>query len=176
VDDVLFIYALLTPTFDPGRPDRRKEWWMLEPQAARGWLCKRLRARKFEAERDEETRLERQIFYTESKDPDDPFNKYKDIAKHARIDSAEGRYFEDESADFLLQELAAILSERQLEVIAQFLQEQAHEQRTYEQIGRELGMAPGTVKSHVFRVRNNPGVSEILRPDGSRSRNRPRRR
>lgn len=159
-----------------GRSDRRKEWWLLEPQAAWGWLRKRLRARKFEAERDEETRLERQIFYTESKDPDDPFNKYKDIAKHARIDSAEGRYFEDESADFLLQELAAILSERQLEVIAQSLKEQAHEQRTYEQIGRELDMAPGTVKSHVFRVPNNPGVSEILRPDGSRSRNRPRRR
>ena len=175
-DDVLFIHALLAPTFDPGRPDRRKEWWLLGYQAARGWLRRRLRARNFEAEREEETRLERQVFYTETKDPEDPFNKYNDVAKHVRVDSAEGRYFEDEGAAMLLQELAAVLPERQLAVVAELLEEQAHERRTYEQIGRELGMAPGTVKSHVFRVRNNEGVSEILRPDGPRSQKRPHRR
>ena len=90
--------------------------------------------------------------------------------------SAEGQFFEDRRAVLLLEELAQVLSERQLQVVALFLEEQAHERQTYEEIGRELGMSPGTVKSHVFRARNNSGLSEILRPDVIHSRKRPHRR
>lgn len=90
--------------------------------------------------------------------------------------SAEGQFFEDQRAVLLLEELAQVLSERQLQVVALFLEEQAHERQAYEEIGRELSMSPGTVKSHVFRARNNPCLSEILRPDVIHPRKRPHRR
>lgn len=170
-DDVLFIGDLLGPTFDPKRPDLRTDWWLLDPLSARKWLRKRLRDRNFEARMDEEALLGMQDFYTETKDLEDPFNKYKGIAKHARTGSAEERYFREDGATILLQELAAVLPERQLRVVERLLAEEA-----YEQIGRELGIAEGTVKSHVFRVRHNAGVSEILRPDGTRSHERPHRK
>jgi DNA-directed RNA polymerase specialized sigma24 family protein len=77
----------------------------------------------------------------------------------------------------LLQDLAQVLPERQLEVVAMLLAEEA-----YEQIAHELGIAVGTVKAHVFKVRNNPEVSEVLRPgsglrpDGAHFRGRNHRK
>ena len=178
VDNVLFVHDLLAPTFDPARPDRRTDWWHMGPDEAKAWLRKRLEHRGFEIRMDEYRRRGRQISYAETGDLEGPDGILREHlrGRAPRDASAEWQFFEEESAALILQELAAVLSERQLQVVARFLEEQSYEQRTYEEIGRELGMAPGTVKSHVFRVRNNPGVSEILKPDGAQTHKRPHRR
>lgn len=178
VDNVLFVHDLLAPTFDPARPDRRTDWWLMGPDEAKAWLRKRLEHRDLETRMDEYRRRGRQIPYAETGDLEglDGILREHLRGRAPREASAEWQFLEEERAALILQELAAILSERQLQVVARFLEEHAHEQETYEEIGRELGMAPGTVKSHVFRVRNNPGVSEVLKLDGAQFQKRPHRR
>ncbi len=160
VDNVLLIRDLLEPTFDPKRPDRRTGWWNLDPWEARRWLCRRLRDRDFETGEDERVRQRREISYTEVEDPEDPDDRYWYIARHApRAISAEMEFLRKERAALLYQELALVLPERQLQVLALLSLGWS-----YERIARELGIAVGTVKTHVFRARNNPDVSKILLP------------
>ena len=177
-DDVLFIGDLLGPTFDPKRPDLRTDWWLLDPLTARGWLRGRLADRNFEARENDRARRGRELSYTEAENPDDPNDPYPYVTKHApRLVSAEAHFFEDERAAMLLQELAAVLPPGQYRVVVLVLRGW-----TYREIGRELGIAEGTVKSHVARIRKCPEVSEILlsgsalRSNGARSRKRPHRK
>ncbi len=53
VDNVLFVRELLAPTFDPVRPDRHVDWWLMEPNEAKAWLCKPLKDRDFESQQDD---------------------------------------------------------------------------------------------------------------------------
>jgi DNA-directed RNA polymerase specialized sigma24 family protein len=66
-------------------------------------------------------------------------------------------FLHKERAALLAQELALVLPERQRQVLTLLSLGWS-----YERIARELGIAVGTVKTHVFRARNNPNVSKIL--------------
>lgn len=53
MDNVLFVRELLAPTFDPVRPDRRVDWWLMEPDEAKAWMRKRLEDWDVESQQDD---------------------------------------------------------------------------------------------------------------------------
>lgn len=177
--NVLLIGDLLAPAFDPKRPDRRKEWWLLDPDEARRALRDRLGSLRSGSG---EVRKGGELSYVENpKDDENPQDPYFFIAKRApRTISAEGTFFGPELGALMLQELDAVLTPRQHEVVTL-----AMLGWKYEQIAHELGITAGAVKAHMHKVRHNPLVSEILlprpslrpggRPGGTQTRGRTHR-
>lgn len=157
-DNVLFVRDLLAPTFDPKRPDRRTDWWLLDPGEARRALRKRLKSIRSDGGVE---RRDGEISYLEDpEDDENPNDPYFYVAKRApRAISAEGAFFDHELAALLLQELAAVLPPRQHEVVSL-----ASRGWPYERIARHMGITVGAVKSHMHKVRNNPLVAEVLLP------------
>jgi hypothetical protein len=66
LDDVSLVDELLRPTFDPERPDRRKDWWLMELADARLWLKKRLR--DIRIKRDSERKAAERIYAQRERD------------------------------------------------------------------------------------------------------------
>lgn len=157
-DNVLFVRDLLAPTFEPKRPDRRTAWWLLDPSEARRALRKRLESIRSDGgvgHRDGE------ISYLEDPEDDEsPNDPYFYVVKRTpREISAERAFFDHELPALLLEELAAVLPPRQHEVVSLALRGWKQER-----IAHEMGITVGAVKAHMHKVRNNPGVSEILLP------------
>ena len=155
-DNVLFVQDLLAPTFDPKRPDRRTNWWLLDPVEARRALCKRLESLRYNGGVE---RRNGEISYLEDpeddQNPNDPY--FYVVRRTPRAVSAEKTFFDDELPVLLLQELAAVLPPRQYEVVSL-----ASLGWTYEWIAQEMGITEGAVKAHMHKVRNNPLVAEVL--------------
>jgi len=88
-----------------------------------------------------------------------PSSKFFLACKHCvllqALQSEDGA--EEQRDALLAQVLALVLPERQRQVLTLLSLGWS-----YERIARELGIAVGTVKTHVFRARNNPDVSKIL--------------
>jgi hypothetical protein len=145
------------------------------PPTTRGALRKRLESLRFGGD---VGRRDGDIPYLEDpEDSENPSDPYFCVVKRApRTISAEAAFFDRELPTLLLQELAAVLPPRQLEVVSLVLRGW-----TYERIAREMNITAGAVKAHMHKVRNNPLVAEVLlpqpalRPDGKHFRGRTHR-
>ena len=83
-DNVLFVQDLLAPTFDPKRPDRRLDWWLLDPDEARRALRKRLKSIRSDGgvgHRDGET-----SYQEDPEDDENPNDPYFYVIKRAPRD------------------------------------------------------------------------------------------
>ena len=160
-DNVLFVQDLLAPAFDPKRPDRRTNWWLLDPAEARRALRKRLSSLSYNGVVE---RCNGEISYLEDpeddENPNDPY--FYVVRRTPRAVSAEKAFFDGELPALLLQELAAVLPPRQYEVVSL-----ASRGWTYELIAHEMGITEGAVKAHMHKVRNNPLVAEVLFPQSA---------
>jgi RNA polymerase sigma factor (sigma-70 family) len=141
-DNVLLIGDLLRPTFEQRRPDRRVDWWRMEPEDARDWLRRRLRDRRFEGCKDEDRRKS----YEDRYDEED-----RSIVRVSPSElAAELEFLQEERMASLHRDLRSMLSERQYQVLLLLA-----EGCKYERIAKELGIGLNTVKTHVLRIRRN---------------------
>jgi hypothetical protein len=143
-DNVLFIDALLRPTFKPTPQDlggRREAWEQEGPENARDWLRKRLGDIKLEDGREKHVLL--------------PYEEDMH-AGGAEIEIA--NFIEAEREKAREAEMRDVLPERQYQVL--MLLAESYKQR---EIAEQLGIGLPAVKTHAWRLRRNPNLLRIMR-------------
>jgi RNA polymerase sigma factor (sigma-70 family) len=172
LDNVSLVDELLKPTFDPERPDCRKDWWLMELAAARLWLRKRLR--DIRIKKDSERKAAERIYAQRERTERLQVQGNRIIRATARdvLD------FDPELIEFERQEREIFLRQRIREMLPEILPERQHQifwylayEMTLKQIAHRLGLSESTVKVHAMRMRANlranPELMEVLRLNGT---------
>jgi RNA polymerase sigma factor (sigma-70 family) len=172
LDNVSLVDELLRPTFDPERPDRRKDWWLMELADARLWLKNRLR--DIRIKKDSERKAAERIYAQTERDELLQVQGKRIVRATAR-DMLD---FDPDLIEFERRERETLLRQRIREMLPEILPERqlqifwylAHEM-TLKQIAHHLGLSESTVKVHAMRMRANlrakPELLQELRVNGS---------
>jgi RNA polymerase sigma factor (sigma-70 family) len=170
--DVSLVDDLLKPTFDPERPDRRKDWWLMEAAEARCWLRKRLSdiRMKKDSEREAAERI-----YAQREETELLQVQGKRIIRATARDMLD---FDPDLIEFERQERETLLRHRIQEMLTEILPERQHQifwclahEMPHKQIAHRLGLSEGAIKAHAYRMRNNiranPELLQVLRLNGT---------
>ena len=172
LDNVSLVDELLRPTFDPERPDRRKDWWLTELADARLWLRKRLR--DIRIKKDSERKAAERIYAQGERD-----ELLQVQGKHiVRATARDMLDFDPDLIEFERRERATLLRQRIREMLPEILSERQLQifeflthGMTLKQIAHHLGLSESTVKVHAMhmraKLREKPELLDVLRLNGT---------
>jgi RNA polymerase sigma factor (sigma-70 family) len=172
LDNVSLVDELLRPTFDPERPDRRKDWWLMELADARLWLRKRLR--DIRIKKDSERKAAERIYAQRERD-----ELLQVQGKHiVRATARDMLDFDPDLIEFERRERETLLRKRIREMLPEILSERQLQifeflthGMTLKEIAHHLGLSEFTVKGHAMRMRaklrEKPELLDVLRLNGT---------
>jgi hypothetical protein len=149
-ENALMIEALLKPTFEPQRLDRRATWEQMDPAGAKRWLKQRLDDLKLSAWKKEQQR----------KNGEQPYEEESQVVEAITSDAPELEFLESERREderALYEHLWGVLPEQQY----WFLWYRA-QGLTYQEIAARMSIAPGTVKKYAYLLKRNPNFLKVL--------------